>query len=1614
MRAENLKSKFHDDILRFVGERIERPRQKPVEDFIRAFYANVAADDIAGEAPEDLFSAALSLFNFAQKRTPGSPKIRVFNPEVEEHGWKSPHTIIDIVNDDMPFLVDSVTAELNRQDMGVHLVIHPIMRIERDASGKLLSIGKADAPAESVMQLRVAQAASGGRMEEVKKGIEAVLEDVRAAVVDWQQMLAELMHAIDDVAAMPKSADPAETEEALAFLKWVADNHFTFLGYREYALAGSGKDASYKIGDGPALGVLKDFDTRVFEGIRNRKDTPPEIRSFITQPNPLLVTKASLRSTVHRDAPMDAIGIKRFDKKGKVIGERLFVGLFTSVAYSRSPWDIPLLRHKVAQVAKRAGFAKNSHDDKALQHILETFPRDELFQATEEELYEIAIGILNLQERQRVALFIRRDPYERFISCFVYLPRDRMTTDIRLTIQEILARAFNGKVSTYYTHMDDGPLARLNVIVATTPGAIPAVNLKEIETQITDACRSWRDRLKEALVEIKGEATGLGLLKRYQEAFPLGFQEQFGARAAVADIERVELALKATTPPINLYRPVEAAGNALHLKLYRASEKIALSNVLPSLENFGLRVISENAYAVEPAGMPDTFNGEPVWIHDFAMVTADGAEIDVAELRDRFQDAYSRIWTAELEDDGFNRLVLTAGLAWRDVTLIRAYCKYLRQAAIAFSQAYMEATLCGNPKITQAIVRLFHLRNDPGFTGDRVAGTAKINAEIEQMLEGVSNLDDDRILRRYVNAVVHTLRTNFFQPPANGGVKEYVSFKLDSQKLDELPLPRPLVEVFVYAPHAEAVHLRGGKVARGGIRWSDRKEDFRTEVLGLMKAQMVKNAVIVPVGSKGGFVVKRPPAPGPNGVVDRETMQAEVIRCYQTLMKGLLDITDNLVGGKVAPPTSVVRHDEDDPYLVVAADKGTATFSDIANAVSRAYGFWLDDAFASGGSAGYDHKKMGITARGAWENVKRHFRELGTDIQTQPFSCVGVGDMSGDVFGNGMLCSPETRMIAAFNHMHIFIDPNPDPKVSFAERKRMFDLPRSTWADYDAKLISPGGGIFERRAKSIKLSPEAQKAIGLAKETVTPNEVIKAILIAEVDLLFLGGIGTYVKAVDETHLEVGDRANDAIRINGNNVRAKVIGEGANLGFTQRGRIEAALNGRKLNTDALDNSAGVDTSDHEVNIKILLNEAIANGDLTMKQRDKLLASMTDDVAKLVLRHNYLQSQALSVAENLSFTLLDQQNRFMRALERAGKLDRAIEFLPDDETVRERLSQRIGLTRPELAVLLAYSKTTLYDELLPSDLPDDPRLVQDLYDYFPPALKLEFRPQIEKHRLRREIIATLVTNSLVNRVGSTFVHVIREKTGQPANAVARAYAIVRETFRFRELWSAIEGLDNKVDAKIQTEMLIEINRLAEPATSWFLRNGTHPLDVSALLAEAQPGITALEAAMYELISESDRSDMDQYRAALMEKGVPEDLAKRIANLPQLWSSLDIVRIATKAEIKVEQAAAVYYDIGTVFCLDWLREGARKLIGDNHWDRLAVFAIIDDLYGHQRDLTAAVLADQKGKPAKEAIEAWRAGRSVTAQRIDQLFADLRQVGKIELSMLAVANRALRSVME
>jgi glutamate dehydrogenase len=1051
--------------------------------------------------------------------------------------------------------------------------------------------------------------------------------------------------------------------------------------------------------------------------------------------------------------------------------------------------------------------------------------------------------------------------------------------------------------------------------------------------------------------------------------------------------------------------------------MFNRGESVPLSDVLPMLENMGVKVLSEVPFEVAGRDL-----AKRIWVHDFAMRLRDGGECDVAEIKRPFQEAFAAVWTRRMENDGFNGLVLGAGLTWREVTVLRAYAKYLRQTAFTFSQEYMEEALRQHPAIARHLARLFLARFDPDADANRPVRCAELAAAIEEGLEQVANLDQDRILRRFLNLIQSTLRTNYFQLAEDGGPKDYISFKLDSRAVEELPLPRPLVEIWVYSPRVEAVHLRGGKVARGGIRWSDRREDFRTEILGLMKAQQVKNAVIVPVGSKGGFVVKRPPLSG-----GREEIQAEGIACYKTLMRGMLDITDNIVGAGTVPPTRVVRYDDDDPYLVVAADKGTATFSDIANAVSQEYGFWLDDAFASGGSAGYDHKKMGITARGAWESVKRHFRELGRDIQSEDFSVTGVGDMSGDVFGNGMLLSRHIRLLGAFNHLHIFVDPDPDPEKSWAERARLFGLPRSSWSDYDVTLISKGGGVFDRNAKSIRLTPEIKALFGLSADSVTPSDLMRAILMAEVDLLWFGGIGTYVKAGRETAAEVGDRANDAIRIDAGRIRAKVIGEGANLGVTQRGRIEFALRGGRLNTDAIDNSAGVDCSDHEVNIKVLLGAVVAAGDMTLKQRDRLLEAMTDDVAQLVLRDNYDQTQALSVAQSRGTALLDAQSRLMRGLERGQlQLNRAIEYLPDDEALAERVATGIGLTRPEMAVLLAYAKMALYDELLDSALPEDPQLGNDLAWYFPTRLREDHPGAIAEHRLRREIIATVVTNSMINRVGATFVNTIEEQTGAVPSDIARAYTIVRDVFGLHALWEGIESLDTKVPAALQTTMLLEIQGLVERQTVWFLRNGRQPLDIAGHVAEFGPGVAALRACLAEVLGPLDRSQLDAAAARFAEQGVPKDLAQSVASLDVLASACDVVRLAAAAGQPVARVASVYFAVGTRFALDWLREKVGDLTADTYWQKLAVGALMDDFFGHQRLLAQDVLVlaeggEGGGKPARRrkangqdaAIDAWAHTRRDLVDRTDRLIADLRAGDAVDLAMLAVANGQIRGLL-
>lgn len=1607
--AEEHKSELIETLCERARKRLDAKRADDAVRFLKQFYCNVAPDDILGESIDNLYGAALSIWGQAQQRAKGETKVRVYNPRPEEYGWKSSHTVVEIINDDMPFLVDSVTAAIGQLEAEVFLVIHPIMRIERDAKGKLKQLfDDTDGDnRESVMQLQISEQPSE-QQSEFRERLEQVLGDVRVAVDDWQAMRGRMEEVIADLEKNPPPIPKAEVDEGIAFLKWLNDDHFTYLGYREYRFEGRGKKAVSRVIEEVGLGVLRNTAFQVFDGLRNLGSLPAEIQDFVKKSDLLRVTKANSRSSVHRAVHMDTAAVKVFDSKGKVIGERLFLGLFTSVAYSRSPRDIPLLRTKVDHLVERSGFAPGSHDGKALTHILESYPRDELFQITEDELLDTAMGVLHLQERQRIALFLRQDPFERFVSCLVYVPRDRYDSALRLRMQNICADAFSGTISAFYTHLTDEALARLHIIVKTTRGEIPEVDHGALERKLAEAGRSWVDRLEEALIEDRGEEGGIRSLRLFSKAFPASYQDHFNEHDAAFDVKRIDEAADSGGLSMNLYRPLEAEAHRLHFKLYIAGQPVPLSDVLPMLENMGLKVISENPYSISPAKADG-----PVWLHDFQMVTQDGDEIDIPEIKRAFHEAFAKVWRGGMENDGFNRLVLKAGLTARELTILRAYCKYLRQAQIPFSQSYMEETLAGNPKITRLLVDLFQTRfdcsdDDSGNEG-RDTDADAIVEKIRGLLDQVSNLDEDRIIRRFLNCIECTLRTNFSQSAEDGTPKSYLSFKFDSRNIDELPLPRPFREIFVYSPQIEGVHLRFGMVARGGLRWSDRREDFRTEILGLVKAQQVKNAVIVPVGSKGGFVVKQPPAPEEG----REAFLSAGIECYKTFIRGLLDVTDNLQAGSLVPPKAVVRRDGDDPYLVVAADKGTATFSDIANGVSIDYGFWLDDAFASGGSAGYDHKKMGITARGAWESVKRHFREIGKDTQTEPFTCIGVGDMSGDVFGNGMLLSEQIKLVAAFNHMHIFVDPDPDPAKSFAERKRMFELPRSAWTDYDEKLISKGGGIFDRKAKSLKISKEMKALFAIEEDSLTPTELLRAILKSDVELLWFGGIGTYIKASSETNADAGDRANDALRIDAKELNCKVVGEGANLGMTQRARIEYAQHGGRSNTDSIDNSAGVDCSDHEVNIKILLGDIEQSGDMTRKQRDKLLEKMTDEVAELVLRDNYLQTQAITVTAGLGAHLLDRFARYMRVLEKQGDLNRAIEFLPDDETITERLKHGVGLTRPELSVLLSYAKITLYEELLASDLPDDPYMSGELINYFPKVLGKDYPEAIARHRLRREIIATAITNDMVNRVGITFIHEVKEKTGVPAADIARAYSIACEVFGLRDLFLQIEGLDNQVPAELQAEMLVEIGRLIEQGTVWFLRNGEHPLDIEKNIKAYAKSLGQLIEDLKVMLSMEVRRLLSVRTKEYRGRGVPEDLAGRVASLSLLVPAGDIVSAAQRTKLPVEQAGKTYFAIGDRFGFDWLRRAARRLPSDSAWDKLAVTAIVDDLYGHQSALTTSVLDSVNGTAeAAEVIESWAASRTSVVARTEQLLAELNAAGNPDLAMLAVANRQLKSL--
>jgi glutamate dehydrogenase len=1580
-----------------------------IETFIREYYRQIDPEDLIARSADDLAGAALSHWELGRVRAPGALRVRVFSPSAGEHGWAVRHTVIEVVNDDMPFLVDSATMEANRQGLTLHMRVHPVYAVERDAQGRLTGLWprneKAGAARESWMHIEVDRLVDAPARARLAAGVERVLGDVRVVTEDWKKMLARLIDAVAELNQRVPQPASDEAAESRAFVEWLAAGNFLLLGYRCHDLViDNGEDALKLVADS-GLGILRESGEEKVSG--SFAALPKQARAMAHAPTPLVIlAKATARATVHRPGYVDYVGVKRFSPEGKVIGEHRFLGLLTSAAYSARVIDIPLLRGKVAAVITRAGLAPDSHLGKALVQILESYPRDEIFQIGTDELYEIAIGILRLGERQRLRLFIRRDPYERFVTCLIYVPRENYGTDLRLKFQDILMNAFAGTGNEFDVLLTDDILARILFTVRTTPGQVPSVDRRELEEALAAAARRWEDELAAALIDSEGEGPGTALYKRWQRAFPGAYRERTAARAAVADIRKLE-ALAPGRTDVKLYRPLGAPAGALGFKIYRHGEPVALSDSLPMLERMGVRILTEHPARARPAEVG------PMWVHDFELLALATSQVEVDKVKGLFEDAFLRVFDGRVENDEFNRLVLRAGLDADEVLVLRAYAKYLRQIGFALTPTFIEGTLNAHPLITWMLVQLFRRRFEPeeGRTVDeRRADSEAAAREILEALENVENLNEDRVLRQMLALIQATTRTNFWRTSDKGERRGFLSFKFDPAKVPGLPEPKPMFEIFVYSARFEGVHLRGGKVARGGLRWSDRHEDFRTEVLGLVKAQMVKNTVIVPVGSKGGFVLKKaPPA------TDREAYLKEGVACYQDYLRGLLDLTDNLVGGKVVPPPQVVRYDADDPYLVVAADKGTASFSDYANAISAEYGHWLGDAFASGGSAGYDHKGMGITARGAWESVKRHFREMGVDTQTTDFLCVGIGDMSGDVFGNGMLLSKHIKLVAAFDHRHIFVDPHPDPAKSWDERKRLFDLPRSSWADYDAALISEGGGVWPRSAKSIPISPQAAARLGIEATTMTPNELISAILKAPVDLLYNGGIGTYVKSMGESHADVGDRASDAIRVNGRQLRCKVVAEGGNLGCTQLGRIEYALHGcggigGRIYTDAIDNSAGVDTSDHEVNIKILLGLVIGEGELTEKQRNKLLAEMTDEVGTLVLRDNYYQTQALGLSKRLARPLLEQQARFIRFLEKAGRLNRALEFLPDDATLAERREQAIGLTTPESAVLLAYAKLWLFDELVASDLPEDPYVADALRRYFPAVLRERYAAYMDRHPLKREIVATYVLNSMVNRVGATFVHRLSENTGAPPAQVVRAYLLARESFANGEARQAIEALDSQVPDDVQAEMLIELARLTERATSWFLRSRRLTDPMADTIARLRP---AAERLLAFLAGEPGTPrQRHQQHERWIDSGVPAGIAARVASAEAQFAALDVAEIAEQSRRSLDEVAGVYFALGDSLGLDRLRGQIVQLHAEGYWEARAKAALGDDLADLQREFAGQAVRLHAGGDAKAAVAAWAQANAHALARARRLVDELAQVRTMDLATASVALRELRNL--
>lgn len=1578
------------------------------EKFIRYFFSYTALEDLENHSLESLYHIALSQWRLMSICKPSDIKVTVTNPSLSKDGWVSPYTIVQVVMKDMPFLVDSIRMALTRLNLNYNLIIHVGgICVKRDESQEIVTINRykgqtvRQGQIESPIFIEVDKQ-SEDMLPRLKAELEFVVRDVWCAVNDWPNLVQRLEETISELSVQAEETQDQELNEGVAFLQWLLDDNFTFLGGRDYVLTGEGDHCALDLVPGSGLGVLEDESGSLKKRYLNK--LPGQARDlFISDRARIIISKTNTISTVHRPVYTDYIGVKLFNDEYELIGERRFIGLYTSSAYSVNPEAIPFVRHKVAYVVQKSQLPPRSHSGKDLQHILSNLPRDDLFQASKQELFKLAMGILSLQERRSIRLFVREDAYGRYLSCFVFVPRDLFNTHLLRTIQSVLMSSFDGIDVSFNTMFSLSVLARIHFIIRLDPLQRRRYNTIEVEKQLIDACRSWRDDLRESLIKQYGDMQGLPLFNKYRDAFSSAYREKFTPDKAVFDLTFIErLQPGEDKLELEVYRPTGETSDMLKLKVFRRDETVPLSDALPILENLGFRVLGEEPYEL-------SLGDQKIYINDFRMIYIYGELPPLSKISVLLESAFIALWEGQAENDQFNHLVIYGLFHWREVSIFRAYTKYLQQlGGLPFSVSYVAETFIHNPQVAQTLLKLFQSHFDPK-NRESVEATEAQELTFFDLLDSVKSLDEDRTFRRFFDLIKATLRTNFF---ANRDASEIstISFKMSPRDIPNAPKPLPVFEVFVYSPTFEGVHLRMAKVARGGIRWSDRREDFRTEILGLMKAQQVKNSVIVPSGAKGGFVVKKPLVS-----LSREEAYQEGVRCYQGFIRGLLDITDNLVEGQVVHPAGVLVRDDNDPYLVVAADKGTARFSDIANEIAMSRNFWLKDAFASGGSTGYDHKKMGITARGAWVSAERQFQELGIDLNKAQVKVVGIGDMSGDVFGNGLLLSDKLQLVAAFNHMHIFIDPNPDPAVSFAERKRLFETPRSTWADYNTKLISKGGAVYSRSDKSITLSPEAKLLLDTTEDKLVPSQLVRLILKAPVDMIWNGGIGTYIKSEQEDNSEVGDRTNDIVRINGRECRARVVCEGGNLGVTQLGRIEYELCGGKVNTDFIDNSGGVDCSDHEVNIKILLNDVIQHGDLTLKQRNILLAEMTDEVAHLVLDNNYAQNQALSLAAYTSAQFIDVYRRMIDHLVSKGQLDRQLEFLPDNQAIIDRKSSNQGLTKPELSVLLSYAKIIIQETLHNSELLQSPILTSYALEVFPAPLRSQYEAQIKSHPLYEQIVAMQLSNHIVADMGITFVYSMFDETSAPLPRIICAYLASEHIFGLRQLYHEIRELDYKIDAQVQYDMMISVKRLVRRSTRWFLRNHQTCEDVASITDFFVSHVESLTNVLSELLLGADKERFDVRSENLIDVGVPDALARKIARCGAVYHLLNIVEVAKLHDYDYHLSAECYFSILDKLDLHWFRAFIDQYGNDSHWMILAKASYKGDLDWIQRVLARSFieyLTRQSAPFSEVAFNKWLSAHKEHMQRWYDVCARLKGAERREFAMLTVAIRELSDI--